>query len=104
MPITESRDPPGIVLAGEIDITCSPALRSVGVRLAGALDAGDCLSVDVADVTFIDSSGIGALVAVRNAAVDHGGSLVLRNLSQPVRRLLELSGLVSSFSIDDDGV
>jgi anti-anti-sigma factor len=90
------------VLTGEIDITCSPTLRSIGERLADALAAGDRLPVDVAEVTFIDSSGVGALVAVRNAASASGGSLVLRNLSQPVRRLLELSGLVSSFSIEED--
>ena len=102
MPVTESSDPPGIVLTGEIDITCSPTLRSIGERLADALAAGDRLPVDVAEVTFIDSSGVGALVAVRNAASASGGSLVLRNLSQPVRRLLELSGLVSSFSIEED--
>lgn len=100
--MTESYDPPGIVLVGEIDITCSAALRAVGGRLAGELVAGERLSIDVADVTFLDSSGVGALVAVRNAASAQGGSIVLKNLSTPVQRLLELTGMIDSFSFEAD--
>jgi anti-sigma B factor antagonist len=100
--VTEADDPPRIVLSGEIDIACAAALRSLGGRLASALAAGDRLPVDVADVTFLDSSGVGALIAVRNAAAARGGSVVLRNLSTSVRRLFELSGLIDSFVLETD--
>lgn len=100
MSVTERVDPPGIELSGEIDITCAAALRSIGGRLAAALTDGEVLPVEVAEVTFLDSSGVGALIAVRNAAAANGGALVLRNVSQPVQRLLELSGLIDSFALD----
>lgn len=90
------------MLAGEIDFGSAAAIRSIGERLAGSLAEGAQLPVDVADVTFLDSSGVGALIAVRNAATASGGSVVIRNLSRPVQRIFELSGLIGSFSFDAD--
>jgi anti-sigma B factor antagonist len=102
MTVTEIADPPGIVLAGEIDFGSAATLRTVGERLTGSLAAGGRLPVDVAEVTFLDSSGVGALIAVRNAAAASGGSVIIRNLSQPVRRMFELSGLMDTFPLELD--
>jgi anti-anti-sigma factor len=42
---------------------------------------------------FIDSSGLGALVALRANAEQHNTSLVLTDIPGPVRRIMELGGL-----------
>ena len=44
-------------------------------------------------VSFIDSSGLGALVRVRNEAADQGKTLSLVNPSPATHRLLEITGL-----------
>ncbi|MGN6160841.1 MAG: STAS domain-containing protein, partial [Marmoricola sp.] len=54
---------------------------------------------DLAGVTFIDSSGLGALVQIQKSARDKGVSLVLTRSSAPTRRLLELTGLQHVFTI-----
>ena len=77
-------------LAGELDLVSSTgvvesltgALASTGVRR---------LVVDMSGVTFCDSSGLGALLDVRRAAVDHGVPMVLRDVTRQVARLLDLA-------------
>ena len=81
-----------LVLSGEIDLASADAI----IRLGGeALDHPDVslLAVDVAAVTFIDSTALGTLVRLRNASLERGKNLRLDNVSDRVRRLLELTGL-----------
>ena len=73
-------------------------LRSVAVALIGA--GMSRLSIDASSVTFMDCSGIGALVAVRAAAAAAGAELVLASPARPVVRLLRLAGLDGAFDID----
>ena len=58
-------------VAGEVDLATAPVLSD---RLLGLLDgrAPAVLEVDLAGCTFLDCTGIGALVRVRNAAVQTG--------------------------------
>jgi len=44
-------------------------------------------------VTFLDSTGLGALIALRTAAVDSGRTLIIRNPSVATTRLFEITGL-----------
>jgi anti-anti-sigma factor len=73
---------------GELDISTCPAL-------AGYLQAppGDVLVVDLADLTFLDSSGLGLIHAARREACRTGGSLVVSRPTPSVRRVLEITGL-----------
>lgn len=59
-----------------------------------------CLVLDLAAVDFVDSSGLGTLVELRNIAADTGGTLLLRHPSGRVRRLLELTALDAVFTIE----
>jgi len=63
--------------------------------LEGWLAAHDVrrLVLDLADLTFVDSAGLGALLAIRDRTEDLGIEMVLTNLSDPVRRILDLSGM-----------
>jgi anti-sigma B factor antagonist len=57
--------------------------------------------IDLADVTFIDSTGLGALIVARKAARERGGSVSLVSPPPVVRRLLGSTRLHDVFSIHD---
>ena len=86
------------VLSGELDLDRADAVRD---SLAAASAGGGCryLNVDVAEVTFIDSYALGALVSARNTAASHGVSLTLTNPSQPVRKAIQVTGLNHVFGL-----
>ena len=78
-----------VELHGELDIASAEGLSNSLVELAGST-----LVVDLSDLTFMDSSGIGALVRARNRIKDEGlGDLVLTRPGVIVRRALEIVGL-----------
>ena len=58
--------------------------------------------LNLADVTYIDSSGIGELVSGYTATSNQGGSLKLLNLTKKVHDLLQLTKLYTVFDIYDD--
>jgi anti-sigma B factor antagonist len=97
--IGEQPDSPQLVLSGEIDIATVSDLRAAGERAVEALGADLGLEVDLTGVTFIDSSGLGALVAIRNAAEAAGHPIALVITSPAILRLFELTGLHESFTI-----
>jgi anti-anti-sigma factor len=57
------------------------------------------LVVDLMFVTFMDSMGIGALVAGHNAAREVGTRFILRNPSEFVYRQLRVTGLAEMFGL-----
>jgi anti-anti-sigma factor len=60
---------------------------------------GGRIVLDFADVTQVDSSGLGTLVGLKISSVNTGhGTLVLENLSQRVKELLKLTKLTDLFS------
>lgn len=80
-----------VVLSGEIDLNAAPVLVEVGTR-AGQAQAG-AVAVDMTDLTFIDSSGINAVVRIRNAALDVGRAFRVRNVPAPIADMFKLVGL-----------
>ena len=57
--------------------------------------AGSTVVVDLSELTFMDSSGITALVKARNRMADEGNELILTRPHPIVRRALEVTGLTS---------
>jgi anti-sigma B factor antagonist len=55
--------------------------------------------IDLADVTFVDSTGLGALIVARKAARERGGSVSLISPPPVVRRLLGSTRLHDVFAI-----
>ena len=95
-----------VILGGGAGTRLSPAdLASVGAlrtRLRDVLvDGGVHLLVDLRDVTFMDSAGLGALVAIRKQARVFRGSFGVVAPSRQVRRLLELTSLDKVFPCFD---
>jgi anti-anti-sigma factor len=78
-------------LPAEIDLTSAPELRDE--MLAALNRDGAHLVVDAQDVTFMDSSGINALVRARERALALGGSLHVVTRHPAVLRVLQITGL-----------
>lgn len=85
-----------VELVGEIDLASAGSARET---LKRAIDEGpsDQLVVDLAMVTFMDCSGLTVLVEVLNTLQDR---LLLRNPSRVVARLLDLTDLRQTFTIE----
>ena len=78
-------------VSGEVDIVAAPELRDA---MARAFDYGAVrLVLDCSDLTFMDSSGLGALVEAHARAQKEDRAFVLRNLNDSIMKLLETTGL-----------
>jgi len=58
--------------------------------------------VNLAEVTYIDSSGIGELVSAFTAVSNQGGQLKLLKLTKKVHDLLQITKLYTVFDVHDD--
>jgi len=58
--------------------------------------------LNLGDVTYIDSSGIGELVSGFTTVTNHGGVLKLLGLSKRVKDLLQITKLYTVFEVFDD--
>jgi anti-anti-sigma factor len=79
-----------LMVSGELDWAEMGNFLSEAALAIG--DQTERLVLDLADVTFADCAGLGAL-AVAAGFAPPGCPVVIRSLSPPVRRLLELLGL-----------
>jgi anti-sigma B factor antagonist len=77
-------------VAGEIDISTVAPLRE---RLYELAKNGGTLIVDLNRVTFIDSTGLGALVGTARRVEEHGGSLYAVCAQPQPRKLLWTTGV-----------
>ncbi len=75
-------------LRGELDAcTC----RGLAGHLIGP--PGSLVVVDLCQLTFVDSSGLGAIQAAWRKVIKDGGNLVVCRPSPMVSRVLEITGL-----------
>jgi anti-sigma B factor antagonist len=81
-----------VMVAGNLDMAAALQLET---RVDAVLAAGDVRAVqlDLAQVEFVDSAGLGALLAVRDRANQLGIDLAITRVSDRVRRILDLTGL-----------
>lgn len=87
-----------LALAGELDLASARELEQIVAELCAA-DAKR-VTLDLSGVTFIDSSGLRALLGSREICAAHGHELLLSGCTDYVRQLLELTGLDSVLSFD----
>ena len=80
-----------VALTGGLDMGAAFKLEPEIERLLGEHDVSR-LVVDLAGVRFVDSAGIGALLSTHERAKAAGVELELANPSDPVRRILDVSG------------
>lgn len=86
-----------VALAGRLVMADVPQTRQ---RLLATVEQGNGkLILDLAEVGFMDSSGLSVLVSVLKAARLKNGEVVLLHLNPTIRSLLELTRLQQVFSI-----
>jgi anti-sigma B factor antagonist len=94
-PASISADPTGavsIVLRGDVDFTTSPAVLQI-IRAGLPSAAVSSIRVDLADVGFMDSSGMGVMVQILRLAEEAGAALNVEHPNRNVHDQLQLSGL-----------
>ena len=82
---------------GELDMVSRPILQ-------WALDAHPPQAhvvVDCLGLSFIDSAGLHLIVSNALQRQESGGSLRMRNCMFPVRQVIDLTGLIYLFEVDD---
>ena len=85
-------------LAGELDLSTVPMFVAA---IDDVLDAGaTAVELDMADLTFIDSSGVGAYVAAFRRARGRGTQLSVGSRSALVGRVLEISGVEEALAAE----
>jgi anti-sigma B factor antagonist len=99
MPGTWVRAPFSASLHGEIDLGRKPELSALvaDYRAGAAADA----TLDLSDVTFLDSSGVAGLVALVKATRERDGAVSLVKPQPIVRKVLQITGVESWFTIVD---
>jgi anti-sigma B factor antagonist len=86
-------------LRGEIDLMAQPLLDDAYEEVAGA-EPGDVL-VDLSQVTFLASNGLGFLARIQTHAAATGHMVTLRRPDRSVERVLHLMGFDKVFTITE---
>jgi len=87
-----------VSLAGRFDAHETTGFRIVVDALIGSSDAN--LRLDLANVIFVDSSALAELLRTQKSARARGGDIILVNVSDPVRIILELTELQQVFTLE----
>lgn len=86
-----------LAVAGQVDLTTAPALR---MRLLALVNVHRPAAIDInlAKVTFLDCSGVGVLIEVRNTAEPRGCQVRISHPQPIVARVLDVLGLLGLFT------
>lgn len=88
-----------IDVAGEVDVFTAPKLRE---RLIAAVGEGNShIVVNLTDVGFMDSTGLGVLVGGLKRVKERDGVLALAGAKGTVQRVLGVTGLSAVFPMYD---
>lgn len=99
--IDVSEEPGGVRVTprGELDLATEPALRDVLARHAGT----GSLTLDLAELRFLDSSGLRLILETAEAARRDGGAFAVLPGSPAIQRLFELAGVEELVPFRDRG-
>lgn len=83
--------------AGILDSTQAPDLRKAVEQAIE--DGAKIVLIDLKDVTFVDSSGLGALVVALKAVRSINGQLYICSINEQIRILFELTSMDQVFNV-----
>ena len=93
--LTHNRTGPVVLLSGELDVAAAPHLRACLLERADQY-----VTLDFSDVTFVDSTAIGILLAATKRMREAGGALVLHGVQPRQLRVLRITGVVDFLMFD----
>lgn len=85
--------------SGALDLDTSGRLRAAGATALRQAATAPTLTVDLAEVTFLDSTGLGVLVTLWHEARNAGGEFHVARPSPAVTRVLEITGVDALFDL-----
>ena len=88
-----------VSVSGEIDLESAAQLSEHA--LTAAREVSPNIVLDLSRVTFMDSTGLQVLIAVKRRAELAGGSLALVGVARAVMKVLTVTGLRETFTITD---
>ncbi len=84
-------------LRGSLDLATAPTVRAA---LSEATEKGsNDLIVDLTQIEFLDSTGLGVLIGAHRRAAERGGAFRLIVNDGPISRLLNITGLIAVFCV-----
>ncbi len=86
----------GKITLGEGTMTVRNTVRDI------LKNNGKKIILNLADVNYIDSSGIGELVSTYSTVANSGGQLKLLNLTKKIQELLAITKLLTVFQVFDN--
>jgi anti-sigma B factor antagonist len=86
----------GKITLGEGTMTVRNMVRDI------LKEDGKKIVLNLGDVNYIDSSGIGELVSTYTTVTSNGGQLKLLNLTKKIQELLQITKLLTVFQVFDD--
>ncbi|SDK31284.1 anti-sigma factor antagonist [Sediminibacillus albus] len=87
-----------VALAGEIDAFTAPKLKEALLPLTK--QAGNIVEVNLENVSYMDSTGLGVFVSALKSTKENNSELKLVQLQDRVLRLFEITGLTDIINID----
>jgi anti-sigma B factor antagonist len=92
------REPFGVVVTdervqvwGEVDLATAPQLQDAILRLSGFEHTK--VIVDLAEVTFLDSTGLSVFVRARRRFNDLGAALEITNVPKNISQVFRMAGM-----------
>lgn len=85
-------------VVGDLDVAGSPTLRQVLIDVLSGTPATH-LIVDLGDVAFLDTTGIGTLAGAYKRVTEKGGRFNLVVTTKGIYRVLELTGVLQVFRV-----
>ena len=87
-------------LNGEIDVYTSPKVKDA---IGDLIDKGHYnLVINLENVRYIDSTGLGVLIGGLKRVREHGGTVNLVCTNPQIKKIFDITGLVKIFGIYED--
>lgn len=90
-------------LTGRINVDSSPDLRDCLLAILSEEPSPQAVTVDLAGVPYIETSGIATLIEAFRIARHHHIEFCLQGLNGPVLRLFEVTGVLALFQANNSG-
>ena len=95
--IARQNDETTVTLNGRLD---TPASQDVAAELEPLMAFEDkTLILECKDLSYISSSGLRIFLALRKAAAEKGGRVIVRDISDSIRSVFMMTGFLNLFEI-----
>ena len=101
--LSMSHGRPVVAIGGALDLATAEPIRKMLNAVLSNLPTDDpCLVLDLRRLDFMDTSGIGLLIHVKQTCRAAGGDVVLVALGPRIRRVLAKTNLLSIFTVCEE--